>query len=121
MANLSKEQIRLLEENKYIEKVSTTTISYSEEFKKEFMKRYLEGIKPKKIIKELGLDSLVLGKDRIKNITKRCKEYARREYKYSDLRKNETYKEARDELKKLKHEVLILRAENEYLKKKYRK
>ena len=122
---LSEEEIRELRNSKYVERVSSKVVTYSEEFKKEYMKRYLKGVKPNKIIKELGIDPYALGRDRIKSLTKRCKKYAERDSRFKDTRKNNPLMGRKkkdlttieEEYKVLKHKCKLLEQELKVIKK----
>jgi len=106
------EEIEILKNNKYVKRVSKTTITYTEEFKKEFITRYQAKIKPSKILKELGFNPCILKQDRIKSITRRCKIYATRKDGLKDRRMYNFRRPL-----SLEQEVIRLRQENEFLKK----
>ena len=107
---LNLEEIRSLSDNPFVTRVSSTNINYSEEFKLEVKKRLQKGEKPSKVIVDLGFDIKILGKDRIKGITKRCRNYKREN-------NSNKVNQLQDENNKLKKQLLIYKQENEYLKK----
>lgn len=57
----NKETIEVLNENKYVLKVSEKSITYSDEFKRLFIEEYLRGKTPRLIFEEAGFDVTVLG------------------------------------------------------------
>ena len=121
----SEEQMKQIKKNPYVIKVSESSITYSEEFKDEFIIRHNTGKLPKVILKELGFDITILGQKRINSITERCKKYALRDEGSKDIRKdNSNFGRPRtkdltpeEEIAKLKHRNLVLEQENEFLKK----
>lgn len=54
-----------LEANKYVKRVSSVNISFTDEFRDYFVKRYYEGIKVPQIFAECGFDINVLGRARM--------------------------------------------------------
>ena len=50
------EQVKLLEANPYIDKVSNKSIKYSQTFKEEFWNRYSNGETPSMIISSFGIE-----------------------------------------------------------------
>jgi len=56
----TQEQVRVMAENPYTLHVSTTQITFTNEFKKEFWRRYQEGDTPRTIMYDLGYDPEVL-------------------------------------------------------------
>ncbi|NFO98838.1 IS3 family transposase [Clostridium botulinum] len=57
----SKEPIEKLNRNPYVKRVSEKSITYSDEFKRMFIEKYLRGNKPKTIFIEAGFDVEVIG------------------------------------------------------------
>lgn len=117
------EAIRLLEGNPYVKHASPKGITYSDEFKEKFMKEYQDGKYPVQIFRDAGFDVAMLGKDRVKSFTKRCKKMAVREAGFTDTRKTNSGRPAtrelslEEQLERLKHKVKYLEQENEFLKK----
>ena len=54
-----------LEHNKYVKNVSDVNVSFTDEFKEYFIKRYYEGVRVPQIFAECGFDTTVLGKARM--------------------------------------------------------
>lgn len=69
----TKEQIEQLSTNPYVQKVSEKAITYTEEFREEFSRRYSQGETPSVILTSMGFDTRILGQRRIGNIARRCK------------------------------------------------
>ena len=65
------EEIEYLSTNENVESVSEKQIIYKNEFKKHFVKEYLEGKGPTYIFETAGLYKRILGKKRIEKSTKR--------------------------------------------------
>ena len=112
-----------LRDNPYVERVSETTITYTQEFRERFALEYAAGKAPSIILRECGFDPAVLGKDRKDSLVKRTKQYAHRPEGFSDTRKESTgrprLKELTDaeNIQRLEHQVRYLKQENEFLKK----
>lgn len=51
--NFTEEQLRELSKNSYIQKVSTTTITYTREFKERFQEEYRMGKLPSQILMDM--------------------------------------------------------------------
>ena len=117
------EQIEQLKINPYVKKASDKAITYSEEFKEEFIKRLQARDNPSKILTELGFNTKVLGKRRVSEIARRCKKYALRSDGTKDTRKFNSRRPitkdltTEEKISKLEHKNRILEQENEFLKK----
>lgn len=72
--NLTREEIRILKENPYVEDVNDCRIKYSEEFKLLFVKEYFSGKKPMSIFRDAGFDVKILGNKRIERASARWRE-----------------------------------------------
>lgn len=72
--NLTRDEIRVLKENPYVEDVNGCRIKYSEEFKLLFVKEYFAGKKPMNIFRDAGFDVKVLGSKRIERASARWRE-----------------------------------------------
>ncbi|MDQ7093723.1 hypothetical protein REC12_08980 [Desulfosporosinus sp. PR] len=59
------EQVQQLNMNPYVKKASNKTITYSDDFKITFTKKYLEGNPPSVILREMGFNPHIRGKKRI--------------------------------------------------------
>lgn len=73
---LSKEEVSILKENKYVIDVYENRVFYSKNLKDFFIKKYLEGMRPKKIFIEAGFDPEILGSKRIERAAARWREMA---------------------------------------------
>lgn len=117
------EQVEQLKRNKYVKKVSEKSITYTEEFKEVFIKEYNLGKPLSKILIEMGFEPKTLGKQRIKNISKRVREQAVRPEGFKDTRADNpkmgrpsTRELTPDEIiAKQKAEIEMLKAKVEYL------
>jgi transposase len=119
----TEEQIIELERNPYVKKVSKKAITYTDEFKSVFSKKYTEGNPPSTILREMGFDPHVLGKKRIDRFVGNVFKYEARGGDYSDLRQESSGRPstkdltAEEQIARLKHQVKYLKQENEFLKK----
>ena len=117
------EQVALLKDNPYIEKITNKSIKYSIKFKEEFWKRYCQGELPSAIVQSFGIDPKILGNSRLSNIVQRIKMEADRLESFEDTRrknngrpkiKNLTYEER---IAYLEYKVAYQKQEIEFLKK----
>ena len=119
----SDEQVALLKDNPYIEKITNKSIKYSIKFKEEFWKRYSQGELSSAIVQSFGIDPKILGNSRLSNIVQRIKMEADRLESFEDTRrknkgrpktKNLTYEER---IAYLEYKVAYQKQEIEFLKK----
>ena len=116
------EQLRLLEENPYVVKVSKKSITYSEEFKELYWIDYQNGMQQIEIFKKYGFDPYALGSRRRDNFTDRLKKQAAREDGFKDTRSKNSGRPStkelslEEQLERLKHKNEILQQENDFLK-----
>ena len=118
-------QIKLLNKNKHVLRVSNVAITYSDEFKKIFIEEYLDGNLPRAIFEKYEFDVDIIGIKRIEAATGRWK----RQYQKNgfvglkDTRKTNSGRPLKRELtseeklKKMEAKIKLLEAENELLKK----
>ena len=115
------EQIKVLQQNQYVLRVSPTVLSFTVEFKKRFWEFYTQGkLMPREILSILGFDTQMLGKARVRGIPYNLKlEYANFG-EFTEVRRNAMQKEKYlpdQEMKRLRMEVEYLRQEQEFIKK----
>lgn len=123
----NEEQIIELEKNKYVKKVTENSITYSKEFKVHFVNEKSKGKGPTRIFIESGFNPYILGQCRINSFSKRINKTIKNNLSFDDNRGKKSagrpkkIKEQEltieEQLDKLKHENLMLKAENELLKK----
>lgn len=121
----NKEEIEVLRNNKHVKNVTKKAITYTDEFRGFFISEYEKGIIPRKIFENCGFDIEILGIKRVETSSKRW----RNKYKkngiigLSDTRKGNSGRPLSRELsldeknEKLRVENILLKAENELLKK----
>ena len=118
----SDEQVKELEKNPYVKKVSAKSITYSEEFKELFWIDLQEGMMPGNIFRKYGFDPHMLGPRRTETFTHRVRKEAAREERFKDTRntnsgrpstKNLTVEE---QLERLEQKYKNLQQENDFLK-----
>lgn len=84
--NFTEEQIQELKQNKYVEKVTTKSISFTKEFKELFVKESSNGKGPTRIFIESDFNPYILGSDRIKGFSRRIKKKVKNNQSYEDNR-----------------------------------
>mgnify|MGYP006301132365 FL=1 len=115
------EQVKQLNENANVKKVSRKAITYSKEFKEKFIKMYEQGKSSVEIFKEAGFSIEVLGKSRIKGSSKRWRDQNKRLEGLKDTRKGgsgrpRTKHLSKDEIiERQKAEIDYLRQERNFL------
>ena len=125
--SFSEEEIEKLSENKYVKHITNKTISFTREFKEHFIKESKTGKGPTRIFIESNLNPYIIGPERIKGFSKRIKKKYKTTKTLDDNRgkkstgrpKKASSKELTDKekIEHLEHENLMLKAENELLKK----
>jgi hypothetical protein len=115
------EQVEELRKNKYVKHVSEKAITYTEEFKERFMLEYNSGKLPAQIINGMGFNYKVLGDERVKGISKRCRAQAKRPEGFKDTRADSSGRQRTRDLtqeeliERQKQEIELLKAKVEYL------
>lgn len=71
---LTRKEIEELRENPYVVSVDADRIKYSDDFKKLFMWKYINGERPGAIFRSAGFDTNVLGSKRVERACARWKE-----------------------------------------------
>ena len=118
----TEEQVRELEKNPYVKKVSNKSITYAEEFKELYWIDYQNGMQPIEIFEKYGFDPYALGSRRRDNFTNRLKKQAAREDGFKDTRSKNSGRPSTKELslevqlERLKHKNEVLQQENDFLK-----
>ncbi|MGY0691335.1 HTH domain-containing protein [Virgibacillus sp. FSP13] len=119
----SDEQVEELRKNPYVDKVSNKAITYSEVFKQHFIDELNHGKFPTQIFREVGFDTQVVGKERIKSFSRRIRKMADRIEGFTDLRtqhsgRPQTKERTTDEeIAYLKHQVALQKQQIDALKK----
>jgi len=115
------EQVEQLKKNKYVKHVSEKAITYTEEFKEEFMLEYKAGKPRSRILIDMGFDPKILGESRIGNIAKRCKSQSLRPEGFKDTRAGASGRPLERELsqeeiiERQQQEIELLKAKVEFL------
>lgn len=127
MSNIifSKEQVEILSNNKYVKHVSASTITYTSEFKRIFLSENEKGKVPRIIFEEYGFDLGIIGEKRAEAAAYRWRKAYRNKgiHGLDDTRKGSSGRPKTKELsieekyERLKAQNLLLKAENELLKK----
>ena len=116
------EEVKLLQSNPYVKKVTKKSIAYSEEFKQLFIDDYENGMSPSSIFKKYGFDLNVLGENRRRSFARRVKKQSKRIEGFKDIRSENSGRPLTKELseseiiERLKHDNEILQQENIFLK-----
>lgn len=113
------ELIEDLKASPYIETITDQTLKVSDTFRELFYQRYAEGEKPVEIFRDCGIGPEVIGTNRVFGIIRRLKEFDTFE---AFLEQRKKVKERRfsnlsEENEYLRHQLLLIEQENEFLKK----
>lgn len=73
-------EIRYLRSLRAVDTVTPTRIIYSSEFKKRFLREYLNGKSPSAIFRDAGLPNVIVGRKRIERCTARWAKDEREEH-----------------------------------------
>lgn len=124
----TQEQIDQLRINRYVRNVTPSTVSFTEEFKILFYRKYQEGYPVRLIFLDCGINPDILGKKRIDGFCYLLRKNAQREGGFKSRnhgrpRSNLTH-QPKDEgesmettVQRLEHELAYTRQEVEFLKK----
>lgn len=116
-------EMEQLSKNPYVEKVSESTITYTDSFRKIFIDRYNSGEFPAEIIRDCGFDLQILGRARVKSIKKRILKMSKRGDGVTDTRKSKSGRTSmseltdRERIEFLETKIKYLEQENDFLKK----
>ncbi len=108
------EQIESLVGNKYVAKVTDSSIMFTEEFKQEYVRERNNGIEPRAIYKKYNIDYNILGNYRIKSNDSRLMTQSTRMEKFD--RKKGSGRPRKREFSNIEEELEFLRNELEYTK-----
>lgn len=116
------EQIESLVRNKYVSKVTDSSIMFTEEFKKEYVRERNNGIEPRAIYKKYDIDYNILGNYRIKSNDSRFMTQSTRMEKFdrkkgSGRPRKREFSNDQEELEFLRNELEYTKQENLFLKK----
>lgn len=117
-------QVKKLSKNKWIKKITNTTITYTDEFKYKLVKECEDYKKfPQDVFKECGIDPEIVGVKRYEQAAYRWRKQIKSIGEIKDTRKNNKGRSLEHELsdkEKLERadaKIRLLEAENELLKK----
>ena len=121
----NKRELEVLKQNKNVQNVSESSITYSDIFKMQFMKEYLNGSLPRVIFENHGFDIEILGIKRVEESAIRWKRLYEKGgmYGLNDSRKGNSGRPLQrtlteeEKLTKLNSRIKFLEMENEFLKK----
>lgn len=125
MSNIlfTEQEQELLRKNPYVKKVSSKSITYTEEFREFFVNMYNLSKGPTEIFIMAGFDPKILGAKRIKKASDRFRNMEKRIDGFHDMRSKNSGRKLEHELSndekiaKLENENKRLRQELEFLKK----
>ncbi|MEI3044490.1 MAG: IS3 family transposase [Romboutsia timonensis] len=121
----TEEEIIILKQNKYVKKVTSKGITYTDEFKRIFIDENGNGKLPRVIFEECGFNINIIGMQRVKSSASRWRTAFKNggAIKLTDTRKYNTGRPIEKDLsieekyKKLEAKMKLLQAENELPKK----
>ena len=115
--NFGDEQVKELEKNPYVKKVSIKSITYSEEFKELFWIDLQNGMMSGNVFRKYGFDPHMLGSSRTHKFTNRVRKEG-----FKDTRSTKSGRSStkdltiEEQLERLKQKCEILQQENDFLK-----
>ncbi len=120
---LTEEKIKILKENRNVKNCTKWSITYDNDFKVKAVKQYEEGINPRDIFNQAGLDLKIIGKDAPKESIKQWNRVYKRmgiaglqtENRGRNGGLNKIWMTEKDRIKRLEAEVAYLKAENDFL------
>lgn len=116
-------QVEELRNNPYVKNVSIKAITYSDDFKREFLSLKALGKSRSEIFKICGFNPKVIGKHRLSEFSRRVSKMANRPEGICDLREQsggrprKVQRTPEQELAYLQHKIKYLEQENDFLKK----
>lgn|SRR5699024_8594864 len=108
----SDEEIRILKESPYLERVSDKQLTYGRVFYKELDRLCKQGYTAKESMKILGIPESLLTSNRVRKIKAACKKFM------EELVEEDPNKTISREMAELRAENTFLKQEAEFLKKK---
>lgn len=120
---LSEEEIQELLKSEYIVVATEQFVYFSAEFKNKFYEAYKSGKKPKRILKELGINTDIIGAGRIHSIKQHIMKEAAKGKGFKDLKNPkkkcgiEKFASKEMIIKELQAELAYANQEIEFLKK----
>lgn len=117
-------QVKKLSKNKWIKKITNTTITYTDEFKYKLVKECEDYKKfPQDVFRECGIDPEIVGERRYSNAANRWRKQFKETGEIKDTRKDSTGRPRihklsdKEKLERAEAKIKLLEAENELLKK----
>ena len=127
MKEYTEKQIKDLQKNPYILKVSKHKLYYTAKFKEEFWISYQAGNSPRKILSDFGFDLSIFGQKQIDSLVQHIKKQAlsgngfsegeNRQRRSPMKATNENELSSPQSIERMQNELLYLRQEVEFLKK----
>ena len=118
------DEINTLKENKYVKNVTEKGITYTNEFRKQYINLITNGSTKRQAFKTLGFNPEILGEIRMQSFHNRMKRNIRNNKSIEDTRTTHSGRKKdinklseKEQIEYLKQENLMLKAENELLKK----
>lgn len=127
MKEYTEKQIKQLEKNPYVFKVTKHKLYYTAKFKEDFWVSYQAGNTPRKILTDFGFDLNIFGQKQIDSLVQHIKKQALsgKEFTEGENRQRRVSMKAAPEeelaspqsIERMQNELLYLRQEVEFLKK----
>ena len=127
MKEYTPKQIKELEKNPYVYKVSKHKLYYTAKFKEDFWTSYQAGKSPRKILSDFGFDLTIFGQKQIDSLVQHIKKQALSGNGFSEGENrtkrvplkatNERELSSPQSIERMQNELLYLRQEVEFLKK----
>lgn len=125
MANrkFTESEMEQLRASSYVLSVSPSIVHFSAEFKEEFWIKLVAGAKPYDIVRELGIDPEVLGKNRVEGLKGMITREVKAGNGFRDLRTQEQlitgFMSDEVKIRRLEQQLVYKEQEIEFLKKLY--
>ena len=121
---LSKREVEILRCNPYVKSVTSSSVSFTEDFKQMAYDAKIKGVPVAETMRKNGIDPEILGEKRIANFSYLLNKNATREKGFKDHRSENYHRPAKtgeetveERIKQLEHELAYTRQEVEFLKK----
>lgn len=111
------EEIEVLKKNPYVKTAYTSRVSFTSDFKREYLTRHDAGESGREILRSLGIDPEILGDSRVWSLIGKFKNEVEQHGGFSDIRRSSESDIQTATMEQLRVEVAYVKQEVEFLKK----
>jgi hypothetical protein len=115
--NITVDEIEILKGSPYVKSAYRTRVSFTSDFKREYLCRYDAGESGREILNSFGIDPEILGDSRIWSLTGKFRGELEKHGGFSDTRRKHGYSAETATIEQLRVEVAYVKQEVEFLKK----